>query len=191
MREFILDRSESLFTQFGYKNTSVDKIAEHCQISKPTLYNYFKSKNALFFALFYRFQDDLAAKARELMRQEKDKYQIIEEIIDLSLMVIEKKRNFLKMMIMEHHMVVNECDDIEEQMNMGLRRREDVSRSLGEFLKDIVRPEVTEEFGIVMVGTALSSLLEGAFWDSIKGVFPNHEKQKKLIMKFLRNGILA
>lgn len=191
MRDFILDRSESLFTQYGYKNTSVDKIAEHCQISKPTLYNYFKSKNSLFFALFSRFQDDLAAKARELMLQDKDKYQIIEEIIDLSLLVIEEKRNFLKMMIMEHHMVVHECDNIEEQMNMGLRRREEVSRSLGEFMKDILRPEVIEEFGIVMLGTALSNLLEGAFWDSIKGVSPHHEKQKKLIMLILRNGILV
>jgi AcrR family transcriptional regulator len=191
MRDFILDRSESLFTRYGYKNTSVDKIAEHCQISKPTLYNYFKSKNSLFLALFSRFQDGLAAKARELMGQDKDKYQIIEEIIDLSLQVIQEKRNFLRMLIMEHHMVVHECDDFEEHMNLGLRRREEVSRSLGEFMKDIARPEVIEEFGIVMVGTSLSNLLEGAFWDSIKGISPSHEKQKKLIMVFLRNGILA
>ena len=191
MRDFILDRSESLFTQNGYKNTSMDKIAEHCQISKPTLYNYFKSKNSLFFALFSRFQDEFAARAQDLMRQDKDKYQVIEEIIDLSLLVMEEKRNFLKMMIIEHHMVAHECENIEEQINLGLRRKEEVSRSLGEFMKDIVRPEVVEEFGIVMVGTALSNLLEGAFWDSIKGVFPSHEKQKKLIMIFLRNGILV
>jgi hypothetical protein len=42
-----------------------------------------------------------------------------------------------------------------------------------------------------MVGTTLSSLLEGAFWDSITSDFINHEKRKKLISKILKNGILV
>jgi hypothetical protein len=33
--------------------------------------------------------------------------------------------------------------------------------------------------------------LEGAFWDSVISEFFNHEKQKKLIMRLLKNGILA
>ena len=191
MRDFVLDRSETLFTQYGYKNTSMEKIAEMCEISKPTLYNYFKSKNSIFLGLFSRFQEDLTVKSRELMEQNKDKYQIIEEIIDLSLSLIKEKRNFLKMMIREHHVAIQECDNIEEHMNFELRRREEVSQRLGEFMKDIVRPEVLEEFGVLMVGTTLSSLLEGAFWDSIMSDHINHEKRKKLIMKLLKNGILV
>ena len=74
------------------------------------------------------------------------RYQVIEEIIDLSLALIQKKRDFLKMMILEHHMVVQECENIEEQMDLGLRRREEVSRNLGEFMKDIIRPEILVEF---------------------------------------------
>ena len=61
-------------------------------------------------------------------------------------------------------------------------------------MKDIVRPEILEEFGVEMIGMALSNLLEGAFWDSIKDDstnHENHEKQKKLIMKLLKNGILS
>ena len=191
MRDFILDRSETLFTQNGYKNTSMDKIAENCQISKPTLYNYFKSKNSLFMELFLRFQDAISTRTTALMTQSKDKYLIIEEIIDLSLSLMVEKRQFLRMMIMEHHMVVQECENIEEQMNLGLRRKESISNRLGEFMRDIVRPEVFEEFGTGMVGTALSNLLEGAFWDSIKNDFCNHEKQKKLIMILLKNGLLS
>jgi AcrR family transcriptional regulator len=191
MRDFILDRSESLFTKHGYKNSSMEMIAETCEISKPTLYNYFKSKNSLFMELFSRFHEDLVSRTKELMLQNKDKHQIIEEIIDLSLSLIEGKRNFLKMMLLEHHVAVQECDEIEKHMDIGLRKREETSRSLGEFMKDIVCPEVLADFGIEMIGAALSNLLEGAFWDSIKGVVPDHEKHKKLIMRLLKNGILA
>ena len=95
------------------------------------------------------------------------------------------------MMIREHHVAVQECEEVEEHMNFELRRREEVSRALGEFMKEIVRPEVLKEFGIVMVGATLSNLLEGAFWDSIMSDRISHEKRKKMMMKLLKNGILA
>lgn len=190
MRDFILNHSESLFTISGYKNTSMDMIAEKCEISKPTLYNYFESKSSLFLELFTRFQSDMMEKALVLMGQGQDKYLIIEGIIDLSLSFVKEKRDFLKMMVRDHHMVAHEHDDIAEHINVGLRRRQEVARSLGEFMKDIVRPEILEEFGVEMIGMALSTMLEGAFWDFIKDDFTDHEKQKKLIMKLLKSGIL-
>lgn len=191
MREFILNCSESLFSQLGYKNASMEKIAEKCEISKPTLYNYFDSKSSLFLELFSRFQSDLAEKVKTLMSQPKDKCRIIEEIIDLSLDFVQAKRDFLRMMIRDHHMVANEHDDINEHIEIELRRRKEIARNLGEFMKDIVRPEILEEFTLEMIGMALSTLLEGAFWDSIKGEFSDNEKQKRLIMRLLKNGILA
>jgi AcrR family transcriptional regulator len=192
MRDFILNCSESLFTSHGYKNTSMDMIAEKCEISKPTLYNYFESKSSLFFALFSRFQSEIAEKANALMRSDKDKYLIIEEIIDLSLDFVQEKLDFLKMMIRDHHMVVHEHNDVEQHINVELRRRQEIAIGLGEFMKDIVRPEILEEFGVERIGMALSNLLEGTFWDSIKDDsknHENHEKQKKLIMKLLKSGI--
>ncbi|MBN2345061.1 MAG: helix-turn-helix transcriptional regulator [Candidatus Aminicenantes bacterium] len=192
MCDFILDRSEVLFTQHGYKNTSMEKIAETCEISKPTLYNYFSSKTAIFFGIYSRFQDGLAAKATEVMGQDKDKRLIIEEIIDLSLTVLEEKRSFLKMMVREHHVAIQECEDvITEHINFEFRRREENSRKLGEFMSDIVCPEILDQFGIPSVGKILVDLLEGAFWDSIMSEPVDHEKRKKLIMRLLKNGILS
>ncbi len=190
MRDFILNCSETLFTRYGYKNTSMEKIAEKCEISKPTLYNYFDSKSSLFLDLFNRFQSEIGEKAAVLMRQDKDKFSIIEEIIDLSLAYVKEKRDFLRMMVRDHHMVAHEHDDIDEHINTELRRRQEIAIGLGKFMKDIVRPEILEEFGAEMIGMGLSTLLEGAFWDAIKDDFSNHEKQKKLIMKLLKNGIL-
>jgi AcrR family transcriptional regulator len=169
----------------------MDKIAEKCQISKPTLYNYFDSKSSLFLELFTRFQRDLAEKASTLMHQDKDKHLIIEEFIDLSLAFVNEKRDFLRMLVRDHHMVAHEHADIDEHINTELRRRQEIARNLGEFMKDIVCPEILDEFSTEMIGMALSTLLEGAFWDSIKGEFPDHDKQKKLIMRLLKNGILA
>lgn len=191
MCDFILNCCETLFTQHGYKNTSMEKIAEKCEISKPTLYNYFPSKTSLFLGLVNRFQNDIAEKGKAIMGQKKDKYLIIEEFIDLSIELMQEKRDFLRMMIREHHLVVNECEDSEEHMNAEIRKRQETARELGEFMKDIVRPDILDEFSEELIGMALSTLLEGAFWDSIKGEINDHEKMKKLIMRLLKNGILA
>ena len=47
----ILDVAMRLFSQYGYKRTSVDDIALGAGIAKGTIYVYFESKEALFRAL--------------------------------------------------------------------------------------------------------------------------------------------
>lgn len=47
----ILHAADSLFAEFGYVNTTMDKIAKLADYSKTTLYAYFRSKDEIFFTL--------------------------------------------------------------------------------------------------------------------------------------------
>ncbi|MEM5948026.1 TetR/AcrR family transcriptional regulator [Spirochaetia bacterium 38H-sp] len=46
-RQFIFERARELFLSKGYTNTSMDEIADVCELSKGTLYLYFKNKEEL------------------------------------------------------------------------------------------------------------------------------------------------
>lgn len=46
-RELILKRAAELFAQRGYAATSMNQVAEACGFSKPTLYHYYRDKDAL------------------------------------------------------------------------------------------------------------------------------------------------
>lgn len=46
-RAAILQRAAELFAQSGYASTSMNAVAEACGCSKPTLYHYFRDKDAL------------------------------------------------------------------------------------------------------------------------------------------------
>ena len=46
-REHILARAAELFAQRGYSAASMNGVAEACGLSKPTLYHYFRDKDAL------------------------------------------------------------------------------------------------------------------------------------------------
>lgn len=52
--ENYLDAAEQVFSKFGFQNTKMEDIAEKAGCSKPTLYNYFSSKENLYMAITHR-----------------------------------------------------------------------------------------------------------------------------------------
>ncbi|WAK01535.1 TetR/AcrR family transcriptional regulator [Methylobacter sp. YRD-M1] len=50
-RQAIIDAATRMFLAHGYRNVSMDKIAQAAPVSKATLYNHFDSKNALLAAV--------------------------------------------------------------------------------------------------------------------------------------------
>jgi TetR/AcrR family transcriptional regulator, mexJK operon transcriptional repressor len=58
-RQRILDAALNLFSQEGYDGTSMDAIAQSAEVSKPTLYMYFGSKEQLFEAIMLSGRDEM------------------------------------------------------------------------------------------------------------------------------------
>ena len=51
MREKILEKSEELFLNLGFKSVTMDEIASSLGVSKKTIYKYFKNKTELIAAV--------------------------------------------------------------------------------------------------------------------------------------------
>lgn len=50
-KEAFLDSAEKLFAEKGFENTSIDEVAKRAGLTKRTLYQYFQSKEDLFYAV--------------------------------------------------------------------------------------------------------------------------------------------
>jgi TetR/AcrR family transcriptional regulator, mexJK operon transcriptional repressor len=57
----ILDAALQIFASQGFSGTKMDQIAEAAGISKPTLYQYFPTKDGLFNAMMHRARDRMLA----------------------------------------------------------------------------------------------------------------------------------
>lgn len=55
-RETLVTVAQSLFTELGYANTSLDAIVSGAEVTKGALYHHFSSKQALFEAVFARME---------------------------------------------------------------------------------------------------------------------------------------
>lgn len=82
----LMEKSEYLFTQFGYKGVSMDQIAEAAEISKMTIYKYFSSKEKLFLTVLQSIMD----KTYEYLQNEIKKLDGTVEKIDAILVFSTK-----------------------------------------------------------------------------------------------------
>ncbi|MCB0478545.1 MAG: TetR/AcrR family transcriptional regulator [Crocinitomicaceae bacterium] len=96
MRQQTIDKINGsalkLFSEFGYKNTSVAAIAKEAGISKGLIYNYYKSKEDVLVGVLEGFQ-----KMEEAFT-DLPKF-TLEEILTQYYLMLEHQQGFLKMMI--------------------------------------------------------------------------------------------
>lgn len=69
-REAILKAAEETFSSFGYKGTSVDKIAKFAKVGKGTIYNYFETKEDILLEIIHVIIRKMKEKADEVIQPE-------------------------------------------------------------------------------------------------------------------------
>jgi TetR/AcrR family transcriptional regulator, repressor of fatR-cypB operon len=63
----ILKAARELFVTKGFRDTTLDEIAHHAEFGKGTLYNYFASKEDIFFGIVEQATNDYLSVARDCM----------------------------------------------------------------------------------------------------------------------------
>jgi TetR/AcrR family transcriptional regulator len=73
-RNAIIDAAEKVFFSKGIENSTMDEVAELAELSKGTLYLYFKNKNDLFHAIIARALDAIYVLFKAAAEAEKTGY---------------------------------------------------------------------------------------------------------------------
>ena len=66
-RQNILDAAIGQFSQYGYRKTSIEDIAQEAGISRPSLYSYFSNKEEIFCSLSQMLNDQAFEHARQAL----------------------------------------------------------------------------------------------------------------------------
>lgn len=68
-RDEILQKSVDVFMTEGYKDVTIQKIADHCGITRTTLYIYFKNKQEIFVSAIKKVTKELESELFSLVKQ--------------------------------------------------------------------------------------------------------------------------
>src|SRR5438270_5403333 len=64
-RELIADTARRLFAERGFDAVPVSEIAGQAEVSEATVFNYFPTKEDIFYSRLEAFEDELLASIRE------------------------------------------------------------------------------------------------------------------------------
>ena len=169
-REEIVNACEQLYQTMSFKDITLKEIGNVTSFSRPTIYNYFHTKEEIFLALYEREYDRWNADLEKLLssNQEYTREQIADQIAH----TLEKREQLLKLLSMNNY-------DMEENSREELlvSFKTAYGRSLGLFrgIFEKYCPEMTE---------AEVNDIVYVFFPFMFGIYPYAEvtdKQKKAI----------
>ena len=139
-REEIINACEKLYQTMSFKDITLKKIGNVTSFSRPTIYNYFETKEEIFLALYEREYDRWNADMESILREHEtlSKEQLASAIAES----IQKREQLLKLLSMNNY-------DMES--NSRPERLVSFKAAYGESLRNVralldkFRPEMSEE----------------------------------------------
>lgn len=100
-REDILEMATQLFAKKGFRNTDLRAVADGLGVAKGTIYNYFDSKNELFFACVQYGMDRLREAVEEQTVDESDPLRRIKLGIQTYFSYFDEHHDLVELLIQE------------------------------------------------------------------------------------------
>ncbi len=96
-REVIIEAASLLFSQKNYHEVMMEEVAQHISVAKGTLYNYFKSKEELYFSIMTLRMRNLVDSLNEKIKTESSSISSLRSFIIHLYMFMMKYENFFLM----------------------------------------------------------------------------------------------
>jgi len=129
-REDIKTAAKQLFFHFGLTKTSMDEIAQQCNLAKPSLYYYYPSKEAI-------FNEVVIDEARKFI----DK---VERKIPSHLQADEKITFFFLSLYQDLKKYAKELSHLPESLYENYPHGRPIIEKINEFIREKIRPLLEE-----------------------------------------------
>lgn len=158
-KQEIIEAALYLFGRKGYKDTTIEEIAEHAQFSKGAIYSYFESKKELFYeilkALFDKVQA-FAEEAKNLKGDARDKLKVYALNV-ANYFLLESRHSFNVMM--QATMQMN-AEDIERTKNYVMRRLRQINQILCDIVADDIKSGKLKNFSPNLIAMTFNGILK-------------------------------
>ncbi len=168
-RQDIISAAEKVFFQKGYEEATMDDVAEKAELSKGTLYLYFKSKQEVLLALAVWHIGFLNEEYKSILEDKIDGYSQVEMIGRAYFDFFMKRPNLLPLLAVIETITkkaVNETRSMKEWLEQSERSFNALHQAFingkndGSISQDIDPFKTTLLFGVVSKAVCRSVLLE-------------------------------
>jgi len=101
--EQLLERALSLFSEIGYRETSLQQIADHLGITRPLFYYYFASKEDLLSRLIGNLGDSMLERVRPALESTAGPLEVLESTFRIHVSVLLENRDAFRIYFAERN----------------------------------------------------------------------------------------
>ncbi len=157
-REEIIAACESLYQTMGFREITIKEIADYTSFSRPSIYNYFETKEEIFLALLQKEYERWIADLEAVRSTHGSMTRT--EIADALARTLEMRQQLLKLMSMNHY---------DMEANSRMERLTEFKQAYGNSIRAVDR--LLEKFCPEMTAEERQSFLY-AFFPFIYGIYP-------------------
>lgn len=123
-KEIVINEARKLFTKYGYKKVSMDEIASNANVTKKTVYSYFKDKDELY---SYFIKEEIEKIRIKIEKLETSDISFVEKVSkDIYYMLVFRKKSLLFKNVLQENNNLRKLYDqdvllyIEEKIKKGI-----------------------------------------------------------------------
>jgi len=186
-RQEILQAAIRIFAEKGFERATLDEIAEAAEFGKGTIYNYFASKEELFFTLFHQGLEQFHQVVNQLLTQARTPLEKIEAYIDAAFDYLKKHEDHYRIISFEIQQPSLLIGPIHQKLS------EEILKEL-QFLTGLIREGIQEDIFVdldaQLMARALQGLIHSQACCTLLEQTPNYELSARLVKHVFIQGIL-
>ncbi|CUT00764.1 TetR/AcrR family transcriptional regulator [Candidatus Kryptobacter tengchongensis] len=189
-KQEIIESALYLFGKKGYKDTTIEEIAEYAQFSKGSIYSYFSSKKQLFDEILKALFDKIqlfADEAKSLKGEAREKLRAYA----LNLVNFFLNENRYSFHVMMQAIMQMEADEKESTTNYVRERLRQISKILLEIIKADIKNRRLKNINPNLVVMAFNGMLRdiiyGCLTEDQIGMKP--EEMVDMVIEIIFDGI--
>jgi AcrR family transcriptional regulator len=184
-REEILDSAATLFAQWGYQQTEMQRVADALNIGKGTIYRYFTSKQELFLAAVDRGMRRLRAQVDASSEGVCDPLERLKRAVATYLGFFREHSEYTELLVQERAVFRDRKSTYFEHRDADAGPWPDLFRGLIEAgrVRDVPVERIIAVLSDLVYGTMFSTYFAGSS--------KSHEEQARDILDIVFLGILS
>jgi len=96
IKNFIIDKAKHIFEKKGFKNTTIEDIANASSISIPTVYNYFNGKRELFIDVIKSIDSQLSDEVTPIFESKLNIFNKIDKLLEVLISFVRKNKEIVR-----------------------------------------------------------------------------------------------
>ena len=186
-REKILDAAAELFSSKHYHEVMMDDVAKLISVAKGTVYNYFTSKEELYFTIMHSRMESLLSILKQKVESEKNSLDSLRAFVVHLYMFMMKHRQFF--LIYQRETLNKQNTFCADLLSLEKQMRQMIMQVIATGENEGVFRKVDEEFAISLIFGSIY----GAVQKGINEDIPDETviKEKEELFDFILHGLYS